>query len=177
MKRSSMEFVKQKFENQPIVGAEVGVQQGYNALDILQNIPNIELLYLIDPYLGLTPYDGNEGIKKLAKENLKPFNEKIQWVYKEFEICTIQDIPSPLHFIYIDGNHLYEYVKQDILLAIQFVMKGGVIAGHDAGASGVDKARLEYCESKKITQYIGKNLPVVNGKPVEEGWDWWFINI
>jgi len=169
-----MAFVKERFGNKAIVGAEVGVETGLHALDILQNMPNIRLLYLVDPYLEYPPY------KNDTKKKLFPFNNRIWWIYKEFEVCTIQDIPDPLDFIYIDGNHEYEYVKQDIVLATQLVKKGGVIGGHDIGSLGIDRAIKEYCERKNITWYVGKNeavLSEVNGKPLQQGWDWWFINV
>lgn len=165
--RKAMAFVKERFGNANILGAEVGVQQGYHTLDILTNMPNVKLLYLVDPYLENTiwaPY------KSTSKQLLAPFNDRIHWIYKEFEVCTVKDIPDPLDFIYIDGDHAYEHVKQDIALAAQLVKKGGVIGGHDRGAEGVDKAVIEYCARKNITHYCEGNLPYV-------GWDWWFINI
>lgn len=42
--------------------------------------------------------------------------------------------------IYIDGDHSYQSVKQDILLWIGKVKKKGIIAGHDYNWSGVEKA-------------------------------------
>lgn len=39
-----------------------------------------------------------------------------------------------LDFIFIDGNHFYEYVKQDFEMYSPLVKKGGVIAFHDIGA-------------------------------------------
>lgn len=165
MNRKAMDFVKEKFGNQVIVGAEVGVERGFNALDILQNMPNLRLLYLIDPYPDLRPksYDWTP-FKAVGKKNLAPFNNRIQWIYKEFEVCTIQDIPDPLDFIYIDGNHSYEYVIQDILLSAKLVKKGGVIGGHDfARGNGVKKA---------VDEYSAKNNVPYN----HEGGDWWFIN-
>ena len=49
--KKSLYFVKQKFGNQPIIGAEVGVAEAQNALDILLAMPNVKLLYLVDPYV------------------------------------------------------------------------------------------------------------------------------
>jgi cephalosporin hydroxylase len=38
---------------------------------------------------------------------------------------------NKLDFIFIDGNHLYEYVKQDFEIYLPLVRTGGVIAFHD----------------------------------------------
>ncbi len=46
-----------------------------------------------------------------------------------------------LDFVYIDANHEYEYVKEDIALWTPKVKKGGVVGGHDYHLSaGVNKA-------------------------------------
>lgn len=186
MQRKAMDFVKQKFGNETIVGAEVGVAIGTHALNILENMPNVKVLYLVDPYLthgGWALHLFNEGkITKKRLEFLKdfnrrecyapqkgkkilaPFNNRIRWVYKEFEVCTVKDIPDPLDFVYIDGNHNYEYVKQDIILSTKLVKKGGVIGGHDFGwTPGAHEAVTEYCAKNNVSYH-------------HKGEDWWFIN-
>jgi len=35
-------------------------------------------------------------------------------------------------FVYIDGNHDYESVLEDIKNSIKFIKKGGIISGHDS---------------------------------------------
>ena len=169
-----MEFVKIKFKAQTIVGAEVGVLHGKHALNILRYMPNVKLLYLVDPFKFYPEYKEGDGYtiepaKKPTLERLVPYKARIKWVFKFFEECTIKEIDQPLDFIYIDGNHAYEYVKKDVALAVQFVKKGGVVAGHDWGASGVIKAVTEYCQSKKVKKYIATNENW-------QGYDWWFIN-
>lgn len=41
--------------------------------------------------------------------------------------------PSSLDLVYIDGNHAYDYVIDDIQLWLPKVKKGGYLAGHDYG--------------------------------------------
>ncbi len=167
--RPSLDFVKERFKG-PIIGAEVGVARGGNALSILQNMPNVKLLYLVDPYIK---YEGFEespmagvvaSLKEPAKQSLSNFNDRIIWVYKKFEECTFKEIKNPLDFIYIDGNHDYEYVKSHIALGVQFVKPGGVVGGHDYTQhyEGLRKAVDEY--SKKHHLELFKEWP-----------DWWFI--
>jgi len=47
----------------------------------------------------------------------------------EFAALDFKD--QSLDFIYIDGNHLYDFVKKDILAWLPKLKKPGVIAGHD----------------------------------------------
>ena len=186
MMRKTMDAVKERFGNQVIVGAEVGVSKGHHAKDILQNMPNVRLLYLVDPYLEGSIWESHKGpakqrileaTKTATKQKLSPFNNRTQWIYKQFEECTVKDIPESLDFIYIDGNHAYEHVSKDIALAAQLVKKGGVIGGHDAGALGIERAIKEFCEAKQIKRQGANNgWYMLKGTEMPQGWDWWLIN-
>ncbi|GAG42319.1 unnamed protein product, partial [marine sediment metagenome] len=60
---------------------------------------------------------------------------------------AIGKIKKPLDFVFIDGNHSYEYVRQDITLWEPLVTAGGLVSGHDYGSKfhwGVAKAVDEY---------------------------------
>jgi len=55
-------------------------------------------------------------------------------------------------WIYIDGNHFYEYVKSDLELSFQKTKVGGLVAGDDyieGGWCGVKKAVDEYAAVKQ----------------------------
>jgi predicted O-methyltransferase YrrM len=58
-------------------------------------------------------------------------------------------------FIFIDAEHLYENVKQDLNNWYPKLKKGGIFAGHDY-REGVQKAVDEFFENKKI-QPIGSS--------------------
>jgi predicted O-methyltransferase YrrM len=51
-------------------------------------------------------------------------------------------VKNGLGAVYIDGDHAYESVKQDIAAWLPKIRKGGILAGHDYGAgwAGVKKA-------------------------------------
>ncbi|TET26680.1 MAG: class I SAM-dependent methyltransferase [Candidatus Bathyarchaeum sp.] len=182
MIRHTMNIVKEMFEDQVIVGAEVGVSSGHNAQNILQVMSNVKMLYLIDPYFGGMVWENYDQTyvdkerKEGAKTRLKPYEERIRWIYKEFDKCTIKDF-EPLDFIYIDGDHGYEIVKKDLVLASTLVKKGGVIGGHDAGCLSIERAVNEFCELKKLKRQTGNNgFHMIDGNRKAQGWDWWFIN-
>lgn len=181
MERKALVFVRKKFENQSVVGAEVGVARGTNALDILKYMPNLRLLYLIDPYKHYPEWTSTlaknrlywpedlEIIKNEAEGVLSPFKSRIKWVFKFFEECTHEDI-DPLDFIYIDGNHACEYVLKDIEVARNLVKKGGVISGHDFHPASPSPDSDEVY--KAVTEYSKKYNVVFS----HEHEDWWFIN-
>jgi len=138
-----------------LVGAEIGVQYGINARDILEKY-DIKTLYLIDPYIDLTD--------ELAKEYLNKFKDKIVWI-KKLSWNAVNDIPNNLDFVYIDGDHNYEAVKKDLEMYYPKVKKGGLFSGHDYAnrAPGVVKAVNEFFANKKEAIYSGGR------------WDWFIF--
>ncbi len=167
--RPCLEFVKVRFKGE-IVGAEVGVKLGENAVDMLTNMPNLSLLYLIDPYLPYvdwnTPYKYRiQVIQAQAKQNLQVFSDRVKWVPHKSEDSE-SEINHDLDFMYIDGNHDYEFVQKDIELAMHKVKSGGVIGGDDYNKThdfpGVIKAVDDACKTFGL---------ILNVKD----FDWWIV--
>lgn len=181
MERKALVFVRKRFENKSIVGAEVGVAIGTNALRTLKCMPNLRLLYLIDPYKHYPEWTSTraknrrfwpedlETIKCDAEKLLSPFKNRIRWIFKFFEECSQEDI-EPLDFIYIDGNHDYDFVFKDIGVARKLVKKGGVVSGHDFRPMSFSQDSIEVCRA--VTDYCRKHDIVFS----HEYEDWWFIN-
>lgn len=68
---------------------------------------------------------------KWAKENnIKLYLVKgmSQW---QSSLDTVKNITSELDFLFIDGNHMYNFVKQDFEMYGPLVKQGGLIALHD----------------------------------------------
>lgn len=114
-------------------GAEIGVFKGLYSKWLLKSIPGLKL-YGVDSwshYQGYRDYVDDE-LKKAyneAKENVRGYDcvlieGKSNDAVKQFE-------DESLDFVYIDANHSYEYVVQDIALWSKKVRKGGIVCGHD----------------------------------------------
>jgi len=133
--RPNIQVVKNRFTG-PIVGCEVGTFRGIHAEQMLRTLPNLIHLYLVDPYTmyeGYTDFENpsNQLLRRAeeeAKTRLQPYKNRIVWVREKFDA---KQIPEPLDFIYIDGQHTYEAVTHDIIHAEKLVKPGGIIAGHD----------------------------------------------
>lgn len=158
--------VAKVYFNYPLVGAEIGVAEAHNALSILEMLP-MKILYLIDPYLNGYVEDGIEkryGLDAfdIAKEKLTGFSQ-VKFILKTSdEAC--KHIHELLDFVYIDGNHSYEYVKRDICNYYPLVKTGGIIGGHDyvKHYSGVIQAANEFAKENNFALYTA--CP-----------DWWII--
>lgn len=72
-----------------------------------------------------------------------------------FSSTIIKTWKIPLRFIFIDGNHEYEYVQEDCLWR-QFLVNTGIIAFHDyMGQCGVRKAVNEIMDNDPSFKPIG----------------------
>lgn len=126
-----------------IIG-EIGVLAGKNAAKMIQDIQPKEF-HGIDPWLSQDKevYDDGNNKKQSeqdrryeeAKKRIKKASEQVDCVFKlhrgfsEDILPTFED--NYFDMIYIDGNHGYEYVLQDLELAYQKVSEEGCICGHD----------------------------------------------
>ena len=66
----------------------------------------------------------NNTIKRLA-----PYNCEI--IRRSSEGAVVGFEPNTLDFIYIDGNHNYDYVLRDLGGWAKIIKTGGIVSGHD----------------------------------------------
>ena len=133
-----------------LIGVEIGVDQAFNALNILENL-DIKKLYLIDPYYSYGGFNGKgvldparddedlENLYQEALDRLSKHTYKLVWL-KELSETAVDKVEDNLDFIYLDGNHRYEYVLKDLELYYPKVKSGGLVAGDDFQLEGVQKA-------------------------------------
>jgi hypothetical protein len=167
--RPMIKFLKKNF-HYPLTGVEIGVAYGNNSKDILKELP-ISKLYLVDlygPYLEKYSdgyYANSTHMFAVAQKNLIRYNKKIQFIRKRSE-DAIEDVPDALDFVYIDGNHYYDFVKRDIQLYYAKTRVGGIVGGHDFYGKYPDvaKAVIEFAESNDL------EIHADHGKI-----DWWLI--
>jgi len=152
--RPSLRILKNKKD---LIGVEIGVDRGLNALNILKNL-DIKKLYLIDPYSiykNLINIGCNMSeeqcieLEKEAHERLKEYEDKIVWI-RDLSENVVDVVPDNLDFAYIDGNHRYEYVKKDLELYYKKVRDGGVVACHDYDYPDVKRAADEFFNNLNI---------------------------
>jgi hypothetical protein len=140
-------------------GAEIGVCDGRYSEILMKTIPNLMLIG-VDPYI---PYDGYKDFRKettldsklaQAKKLLSPFPNYFLIISRSLEASTL--IPNEsIDFVFIDANHEYEYVLQDIKAWYPKVRKGGIVSGHDyynfkSGRGGVVKAVDEFVKDNNL---------------------------
>ena len=134
------------------IGAEIGVHMGNFSRLVLETVKPEEF-HLIDPwkyetsetykdalYGGLARKGQAEMDARYARVRGR-FGREIRdgrvTVHRGYSTDVLSKFPDN-HFdwIYIDGNHMYDFVKKDLELAYRKTKKGGYIAGDDYSESG-----------------------------------------
>jgi len=177
--RGAADFVNKNF-NYPVTIAEVGVEKGLNSAEMVQKM-NVKTLYAIDEYAqytdylgGLCPLEIQDEVYRTMFINLTPHWDKIVLVTRS-SINASKLFPDEFFdFVYIDGNHNYECVTQDMNLWLPKVKKGCVLGGHDFDTRNV--TRQDVTEAVKDftreygLEYIIFPEPGLGGRPAMSDW-------
>ena len=161
--RPAIEICKRTISasNITIRGAEIGVLGGGHAVTILANWPEIYMLHLVDSYGGIKETDP----QFLAfREKFSLYERKMHWHIKT-SLAAAPEVPDgSLDFCYIDANHRYFEVAQDIRAWRPKVRPGGIICGHDYFSHGSVKKAVDDWAAE-TNNYIFSTAP-----------DWWCFN-
>ena len=140
--------------------AEIGVWMGRFSRTILR-FTEPAILHLVDPWVFRPDYPRRWYGGKIAKSQDdmdKIFtgisstfanNEHVA-IHRRLSRDCVEEFPDKnFDWIYIDGNHLYEFVKQDLDSYYPKVKAGGFLCGDDYGTvgwwdNGVQKAVDEF---------------------------------
>jgi len=121
-------------------------------------------MVLVDPWTGGEDFTGAHNrfsgmdakdwrdLRVAAEQNLAPYRDRTlilamtadqaaDEVHARYTVQFAQPIFHP-DFVFIDGDHRYEYVKRDIERWKPFIRPGGLLLGHDYGGRhpGVTRA-------------------------------------
>ena len=121
------------------VGAEIGVFKG----EFTEKFCKAGLsMYAIDDWR-------RNRIYKKAKRLLEPY--KNCTIIKKTSMEAINDFPagSSLDFVYIDGDHRFPSIAQDLYYWCRRVKRGGIIAGHDY-LDTRPEGKMRGCEVKSV---------------------------
>lgn len=136
-------------KDQIIIGVEVGVDKGKNAVQMLEHCDRLKL-YLVDIKMP------SELFKRL-----EPYKNRVEVIHDFSVGASRQFLNGFFDYIYIDAAHDYENVYQDINAWYPKLKEYGTIGGHDFGQEGVTKSVVFF--SRKFSKRV-----------CIEQLDWWF---
>lgn len=111
---------------------------------------NIEIIEKKD----ISLYD--DDLYKTFLKNIEPIKNKINIIRQDSAEAAVLYKDNSLDFIFIDANHDYEPVKNDIISWYPKLKKNGIIAGHDYfEPCGVKQAVSEFFEVNRIQTIEG----------------------
>ena len=115
-------------------GVEVGVAEGRFSEVLVKTNPDLHLI-CCDPWHAYSDNPQNKTKEKHefayneAKRRLAGSNAVLNTGYSMDLVRGIK--PESLDFCYIDGNHLFDYVMQDLIEWSKRVRSGGIVSGDD----------------------------------------------
>lgn len=117
------------------VGSWKGKSAAYLAVEILNSKKNIKL-YCVDTWMGSSEHKGHhlvmqDKLYQLFMDNIKPLLKVIKPIRKESVDASSMFENNSLDAVFIDAEHSYDAVKQDIAAWYPKVKNGGILAGHD----------------------------------------------
>lgn len=143
------------------VGVEVGVNKGrYSKWIMYKMRKNKPKLFLVDNYPVYEDFGyyadpvRQKACYEEAKIRLEKFN--CEWVLKSSMEAVKDFLDESLDFVFIDANHHYEYVVNDIAEWSKKIKKGGIVSGHDYSKHMFEvKAALDgWVKSRKIKPWF-----------------------
>jgi hypothetical protein len=165
------EFARLCNERGIVRAVEVGTDRGIFAEEFLHRWKG-EILVCLDPWLPYhhMPYDRTTDMM-MAVNLLTPFRYRAKLIRGE-SVALAQQVGSYYRpgFVYIDGDHRYEAVREDMMAWWPYLPSGGILAGHDymhGEHDDVVKAVDEFAAEYGLTVEITDQL--------EEYRSWWMV--
>lgn len=137
------------------VGSWKGRSAAYMAVEIANSGYNIKF-DCVDTWEGSIEHVEMEEVKskklyEIFLSNVNPVIDYINPIKKSSLDAAKEYGENTLDFVFIDASHEYEDVKDDIITWLPKIKKGGILAGHDFGSSGVNKAVHELLGNRHYT--------------------------
>lgn len=159
-------------------GAEIGVRQGAFALALCCGIPDLRLL-CVDPWTCYptrpkqASQDRQDRNYAIACDRLAPYRATI---IRQFSAVVVRTVTrGSLDFVYIDGNHAYQWIRQDLDDWSARVRTGGIVSGDDYDAPGVHQAVHEFVEANGINEWSIINDTRRQNRRGQHFRSWWWV--
>lgn len=111
-------------------GAEIGVREGRYSEALCRGINGLELL-CVDLWGAYYHFDAAGGAAHYAtaSRRLEPYRATL---VKKQSMAAANNVPdASLDFVYIDADHRFDFVMEDLIEWTKKVRPGGIVSGHD----------------------------------------------
>ena len=174
--KNRINLILENLSNKDLHVLEIGIHKGDFSKQLAKQLKPKKLI-LVDPWIA---YDDDIYAKSWYGNSSKS-NQSIQDKYfldirkyfeNEIKIRTVEihrktsdnffnKNQNMFDLIYIDGNHLFDFVKRDIINSLKFIKQDGIIVLDDYNIvgwwdDGVTKA-VDFFKKKKLIKIIRKH--------------------
>lgn len=173
-----------KFGDVELNCAEIGVDRGLNAICMLNASPKSKFI-LVDSYIfsedcGFLDKEDMFNRKQQMLKNIEPFKNRVEFIEKPSVETAALFPDKSFDYVYIDGRHTYQAVKEDFFAWFPKVKDFGIIAGHDFHFAGIKQAVLNSINNTLNLYIWGIEIMIPNtDKPripsdyINNSVDWW----
>lgn len=155
-------------------GAEIGCAYGYFSGKVLSQWKG-KKLYMIDPWTNLPDSEYREQHATVDYElwykecqKLAHDDPRVQLIRKRSVEAAADFEPNSLDWVYIDGNHDYGFVMQDLDAWFPKVRIGGIICGHDFYNAKTDGHWCGVADA--VIRWMGEHTKVFTVSPCSSWW-------
>ena len=143
-------------ENGFVFGAELGVREGTTSKYLLKNCPSLKKLVLVDLWASQPENTGPENYEGIDHDSNYKKVCGLSRYFPDKEIIIIREMTKKAHiyiadhsldFVFIDADHGFEAVQNDIDFWWPKIRGGGILCGHDYPWKSVEnavKSRLDF---------------------------------
>lgn len=143
-------------------GVEVGVLDGYTSDVLLQRFPSLEL-WMVDRW---QPFGGPSGLDFLDAESFERLRRMALWwtshaehrryEFRQESTAAAEYFPkATLDFVFIDADHSYHAVCNDLAAWWDKLRPGGLLCGHDYGVYG--DATGQWGVSRAVNEFSARH--------------------
>lgn len=120
------------------IGVEIGVLEGAFS-EVILSTSNLKKLFLIDIWKHMEDYEDVNNVEQDKQEEryfkvlskFENYGSRVSIIRADCNIAVKYMTDNYFDFIYIDANHSYKAVLNDIIKWYPKVRRGGILAGHD----------------------------------------------
>ena len=117
---------------------EIGTFMGVTATEIAKALPQDAVLFCVDPYFNGQAIQ-SIAVRHLARQGHADEVRMIQATAKD----ALANLPAQVDFIFVDGDHSYEGLKEDWEIVRRILRPGGIAAFHDVNPQPEVRASCE----------------------------------
>lgn len=162
--------------NRSVIGVEVGVKFGTLSQQILESLPQVRRIVLVDPWKEYPPDHSDRGtfgyasrdqagwdrMARMCEQRLAPFGKRAK-IMRTTSLEAAEALRSQrFYFAYVDAGHSFDDVLADCKAWWPLIEPGGVLAGDDYTPKGSTERRTESVSSAVETFAGLMGLPIIS---------------